>query len=285
MQIQRFRQLASTTTFWLVLTSVIAGTTAFWLAQRHLQRQESRSLQALQARFTLRQIIVAARDLPTGRRLGTADLATRDVPARFSHSASLRPDDAPLLIGRALRYPIGAGDAVLERDLEHRGGGSLATDLEAGTRAVTLAVDDVNAVAGHLRPGDHIDLFHVQPSRTAGAELLLLLQSVRVLAAGPSRIGAELEPQSGEGFATLVLQLAPDDAARLLIALRTGQVFTALRHPQDRGTALLKVRSGRDLAGPLPLREPRRSAAVQVISGGNRQPTAGITELASGRNQ
>ncbi|MGH2952051.1 MAG: SAF domain-containing protein, partial [Solirubrobacterales bacterium] len=99
----------------------------------------------------LREVVVARRQLPAGRRLRHRDIAraleTRRVPARFLPPGALTaPAQA---IGRVPGVPIPAGGYVLESHLDVPGGKppSRGERLDAGRRPVEIAVSAAAALA------------------------------------------------------------------------------------------------------------------------------------------
>jgi len=62
------------------------------------------------------------------------------------------------LIGRAVLFPLGKGQPILDHDLSAPGSGTgLAAKIPDGMRAVALRSDEIVGVAGFLVPGSHLD--------------------------------------------------------------------------------------------------------------------------------
>ena len=105
---------------------------------------------------------VAAHALVVGTFLedGKAPLAAMpesEVKADFVTEA--QPD----LIGAVIIAPVAAGVPVRRSDLLAPGqDGFLAAVLRPGLRAVSVAVDAVSGNAGHIFPGDRVDLLLTQ---------------------------------------------------------------------------------------------------------------------------
>lgn len=129
------------------------------------------------------------------------------------------------------------------------GGSELASMILPGERAIALAIDDVTAVGGFLKPGDFVDVLAVvqddQGSRERSA--LVALPAVRLLSlgevlgqklpdqavAGAPTEGAAL-PLSMQGRARHVVLAVPEEwAPRLLLASQAGSVRLALRSAQE----------------------------------------------------
>ena len=135
------------------------------------------------------EVLVAARDLPAGRRLTRAALALRRVPARFAPPDGLT--SAAGVIGARLAVPARAG-AYLSAGSFAGAGGRDRYGLRRGERAVTVEVAGGLADAGPA-PGSRVDVLVSTEGpgggRTqmalAGAELL----QVRAAGAGYSDPG------------------------------------------------------------------------------------------------
>lgn len=270
----KVRALLQSSNFWLALVSLVAGSFAYVLARHHLEQREQQVTSTLTQRYQLEGRIVAARGLAAGDVLTPESLALRQVPVQFARADSLLAGQAAGLLGGRVRHALRAGDILGPADVEVGQTAGLSLALAEGQRAITIEVDPVNGMDGQLRPGDRVDLYHVRATRVGEAALSLLLQAARVLATGQQTL-ADPAGNAGAGFSTVTLLLSPDDAARLLLAQRTGQLFTALRHPEDSGDVQLRVRDARHLAAsPVgALRGPRPLADLQVISGGGKVAT------------
>ena len=263
----------------VAVASVLAGGAAFLGARAYLQARTASLEQQLSQRFETQPVLVVSRDMPRGEPLRGDSLAVRQMPRRFVRSDSLDPDAVSLLLGRRLTRDLSRGDAVGESDLEPRGVALLSAELKAGLRALTIPVDDVNSLSGMLRAGDAIDLYYLRQQDGNRAQLTLLLEAVPVLATGAQVAGAPGK-HSGTAteFATVTLQLTPDDAARVVLAQRTGQLTAVLRNRSDQAAVPLTVQDSRALKptavarwrGAVPAPE-----FVQLIVGGR---GAGVAE-------
>jgi pilus assembly protein CpaB len=270
----KVRALLKSANLWLALISLLAGCLAYVLARQHLERREQQVTSTLTQRYQLEGRIVAARALAAGEVISPESLAIRQLPVQFARADSLLAGQAAGLLGGRVRHAMRAGDMLVPADVEVGRAAGLSLALASGQRALTIEVDPVNGMDGQLRPGDRVDLYHVHSTRVGETTLSLLLQAARVLATGQQTLDAPAG-NDGVGFSTVTLLLSPDDAARLLLAQRTGQVFTALRHPDDSDEVQLRVRDARHLsvADGATQRRARPPVDLQVISGGGKTAT------------
>jgi pilus assembly protein CpaB len=104
---------------------------------------------------------------------------------------------------------------------------------------MTLQVDEINSISGMLDPGDVIDLI-VSVDRKGRKRTLPLLQGVKVMATG-QRLAED--PASGERrqFSTVTIDIAPQQAAVLILARETGRITALLRNPGDRDGAAIEA--------------------------------------------
>jgi len=113
----------------------------------------------------MRQVVVAAREIPSRKPIEEGDLAMRSVPADpTNETAFTRMDD---VLGRVSGVPIAAGQLVTRTLLASASSGQTFSILEPGAsfdptgpdlRAVSVSVPDERAVAGTLVPGQRVDL-------------------------------------------------------------------------------------------------------------------------------
>jgi len=259
----------------LAVASLVAGAAAFTLARQYLQERVTTLEHQFAGRFQTRPVVVAASPLAVGQTLEAGQLAVRQMPGSYLRSDVLSPQQAGSLVGRRLLHGLAAGDPLVDADLAAAETQALAKQLPQGLRALTVPVDDVSTQAGLLRAGDRVDVYYSRQVGEGAAQLQLLLQSVPVLAAGKrtALATAQSAPESAD-FSTITLQLTPDDAARVLLAQRTGTVTAVLRGGDDAQPQTLTVAHSRQLltanspAAPVLHRPATAALALQVIAGG-----------------
>ena len=185
-------------------------------------------------------VLVAARALKAGSLLKPEDLTAKevvnaDLPADASTDT---PDARRSLSGAMVRRSVGAAEIIRGGDVLHPGDhGFLAAVLDAGMRAVTVGVDAVTGSAGLIWPGDRVDLILTQTmgdvtvpaGRRVAAETVL--SDARVIAID-QRLVQDSDPnsnQSGNQARTVTLEVTPEQAARVSVAIRLGKLSLAVR--------------------------------------------------------
>lgn len=141
-------------------------------------------------------MLVAARDLPSGTRLGDDDLVVRAFPAE------LAPGDATTAaVGRVLAAPIGRGEVLTDVRVV---GPGLAL-AQPGETILPVRLPDAG-MATLLRPGDEIDLVATDPGT---GDSTVVAYDVTVLAT-PTDVPDG--PAGGSGGALVVVGTSAEEA-------------------------------------------------------------------------
>lgn len=254
----------------MLAVAVFAGLLAALAARKHIQGRVE--LLESRARVTTVERIVAATDLNAGTMIDSSHLAIRHFPESLVSSDSLAPARFFELEGLLLRSSLAAGDVVLPVHVEQQASGAFSTTLISGRRAITMPVDAINSVSGLLQPGDLIDLyvsFEYQRRRITAP----LLQGVLVLATGMTTQGSATMAAADSlgfepGYSTVTLDVAPEDAVKLVAARQGGTITAILRNPGDAVSSSKASRGdlatllGVNVEGP-----PPRARKVPVLYG------------------
>lgn len=271
----------------LLAALILAGVS--WLAARHYLALRAQQLESrLAERHARTRVLVAGTDLVPGTLLTTAALAMREMPVRYVPSSTAGIEDLPRVEGQRLLTPLKAGDPLPWTSLAGGGDVAFSTQLSPGRRAITFPVDEVNALAGLLVPGDVVDLLYTE-RRGAEAVVRPLLQKVTVLATGTVTERPTVDPATGQSgdastsFTTVTLSVTPEEAQRIVLAQHAGELTAVLRHPAD-ATSLSALPLGSSaLAGDTASRRRAPTAArtyVELIVGGARAGGAARTREA-----
>ena len=276
--LQRFRRLRLNKT-WVVFGVALAiGLLAAVAARNYLANQ----MDAIEAkdRGNKVNVIVAKRELKRGEKISSATVAVRPIPLEYAHSNAVTPNDFERLEGQALAFPVKAGEMVLWSSMEGKRAPTFSARVEAGRRAITVPVDEINSISGLLEPGDTIDLI-VTIDRKGKKLTFPLLQSVRVMATGQRSVD---DPKSGERrqYSTVTLDTTPEQAQNVIVAREAGKLTALLRNPQDTATAAV---SAQNMAALLGLQAEAKTGGagaeyqVPVLYGGRggKLPPEGLT--------
>jgi pilus assembly protein CpaB len=217
------------------------------------------------------KVVAAAKDIPLGAVLTTADLTTISIAGTPPKDAITKPEDA---IGRGVVAEIYQGEPVLTSRISGPGaGGGLAPTIPHGMRACAIRVDEVVGVAGFVIPGMRVDVM-ASGTPPAGAgpadgpETETILQNIQVLSAGTDiQKDAEGKPVQVQVVNLLV---TPEQAETLSLAATNLRLQLVLRNPLDTQVSKVAPTAMRNLfTGEAPSTTPARAAAR-----GNRKPAA-----------
>jgi pilus assembly protein CpaB len=204
--------------------------------------------------------VVAADDIPARTRISPAMLRLEEVPISAVLEGSYL--DLERVDGLVARYPIAAREQVTTHkvgstfdDLEATAG--LSFVVPAGLRAVSIEVNEFNAVGGLVVAGDRVDVIAIFGDEIAGIEkAVTILQDVEVGAVAQSAqrpvpppstegevsedasVGSSsgLRPEDVEpnpSLRTITLLVSADDAQLLALAGVEGELWLTLRGFED----------------------------------------------------
>jgi len=177
-------------------------------------------------------IVVAAENLKIGERLDANKVKTIQWPS------SAKPDgmfsDIADVANRAVITNIQENEPILAGNLAPtEAGAGLSATIPEGMRAVSVAVNDVVAVAGFAQPGTSVDVMVTGQSQGGNNEQVTrtILEDVRVLAAN-QRTEQDRQGQA-QTVTVITLLVTPEDADKLAMANTMGRVQLALRNAID----------------------------------------------------
>jgi pilus assembly protein CpaB len=260
----------------ILLVAIVIASGCAWMVYRIVSARVTAAKPVATTR-----VVAAAKDIPLGAVLTTADLTTLTMAGAPPKGAILKPEDA---IGRGVVTEIYQGEAILDSHLAGLGsGGGLAPTIPQGMRACAVRVDEVVGVAGFVIPGMRVDvLVSGNPPGAAGSTegvvTQTILQNIQVLSAGTDiQRDAEGKPQQVQVVNLLV---TPEQAELLSLASNSLKIQLVLRNPLDTQVAKVPATAMRNLfASETPPASPqaahKRAAkpatkpySIVVINGG-----------------
>lgn len=186
-------------------------------------------------------VLVAARDMSFGSVVTDADMRwqpwPRDQVPTGVIRQSLQSNAIQDVKGSIVRSNFLAGEPLRpDRLVKGNGSGFLSAVLPSGTRAVAIDLVDQgkSAAGGFILPNDHVDVirtFHPDDASAGALTSETILTNVRVLA-----IGQNVQEKAAERTViggTATLELTPDQAEKVVLAQRTGQLTLSLRSMSD----------------------------------------------------
>ncbi|MFN2529567.1 MAG: Flp pilus assembly protein CpaB [Candidatus Baltobacteraceae bacterium] len=212
-----------------IIVAILLAVGTGWLTLTYL-----RSFQATNGSAgRLRQIVVAARDIPARAPITPDAIAVVQRP-----ESEVDPDafaDTAKIRGAISLISIPAGSVLTQSKVGRPADVGLAIRLRPGQRAVSIPVDRVKDVAGLIESGDHVDVIANVP-RGPGMppHAATILRDVLVMAIGPALEVAGATPAPDEqNAATVTLAVTPKQADLLTLADINATLRLALRSPRE----------------------------------------------------
>ena len=184
------------------------------------------------------KVLCAARDVPEGTELTRPMVAVREVPARFLTGSyvGVEPDGSVKNdpVGQRVLVPLKAGDPILVSHFAPARDADLSTMVHPKGRAVTVDVQERNAVGLWVRPNDHVDVVgSFRDPQTQQLKSVTLLQNVVVLATGRINASTSAPADEDRRYTSVTLLVLPEEAEILTLAQETGTLTLLLRNPDD----------------------------------------------------
>lgn len=234
-------------------------------------RQQREATEALKS--ATQNVVVAAKEIPAGTNVTEKIIKEGLVKETSWPKASVPPGSfysTNQVVGKTVKTKVVAGEPILESKLVGEGVG-LATRLAAGYRAVAVKVDEVIGVSGFIAPDDRVDVIATltPPGRGSQDEKLskIVLQNRRVLSVAQSVEQKEGKPQV---VRSITLEVTPEEAEKLSLAVFEGHVILALRAIGDEAAKVTRGSTKRDLlalaAPSVPRRKAERPPAAPPVS-------------------
>lgn len=248
----------------ILVVSVMVGATSVWTVSRWAD-------QRVAGAFT--PMIVAARDIAPGERLGSENMRQVDWPKSSMPSGSFR--HAAMLEGRVASQALVVGEPILEQRLAAVGSrAGLNSLITPGRRAMTVKVNEVVGVAGFALPGNYVDVLVTVNHNAAPPTARTVLERVAVLAVAQDHsVKDETKPRV---VSAVTLEVTPEQAERLDLARSIGSLSMVLRNQTDNapvatgGAVVADILRGAH--GTSPSREPvmrelQNGPAIEIIRG------------------
>ena len=236
------------------------------------------AFKALQAtrlgpRVTTRRVVVASRDLPEGALVERAAVTTAEWPAATMPAGAFSSVDS--VVGRITRVAVFSGDPIVPARLAPVGSGpGLEVKIAPGKRAMAVRINDVAGISGLIQPNSRVDVLVTLRTDALSQRQVakVFMENMRVLSVG-RQMERDADGQPIDAT-TATLEVAPDEAERLAVAMNQGSIQLVLRgygDPSNVSTSgasstdvLAQLRNARaariDEPPPPRAREPRRAA-------------------------
>ncbi|WP_374351292.1 Flp pilus assembly protein CpaB [Chitinimonas sp.] len=242
---------------WMMLLGAIGlGLLAMFLTVQYLRLQESSLRRQIEEKARgkgpLVEVVVPTQDLAAGTAIDASMVASRPVASDLVYDDAIAVNQFDAFKGQALLKAVKRGRPLLKSDLRPIYA-DFAGTLKPGSRAMTVEVDDLNAISHMVQPGNLIDLMlvlentgpasrppqqHMGPaSQGDGKVVVPFMQAVKVLATGQKVVHdapTDGAPNQGRSaYSNFTLEVTPSQAARVALALELGKLRATLRNESD----------------------------------------------------
>ncbi len=230
----------------LLFGAILLGGLAAALSMLYLKSREAAIRASLEGpKVQNVAVVVAKSDLPKGTTITEEQFAVREIPQDFVPADAITPGEFDGFSGRVLVQVVGYGKPLLRSYLSDSFPVDFSDIIPKGHRAMTVTVDEVNSVAGNIRPGNHIDIYVNIPYKESGFNAKVLKEGDASLI--PASLRATIPPallnKVGEIAEEVLAASAPSDVILPVVqnvrVLATGQdtyreTLDRLRQPQQR---------------------------------------------------
>jgi len=238
------------------------------------------------------KILCAQQDIPEGTELDQEMVAVKDMPVRFVTDSFIRIEDdnsskQELPFGQRVLVPLKAGDPILVSHFESNREAEFSTMINQKGRAVTIDVQEKQAVGLWVRPNDHVDVVGTfRDPEQHELKTLTLLQNVIVLATGRTNANTTYIAEEDKKYQSVTMLVLPEEAEILTLAQESGSLTLLLRNPADldyqekRNILDAKMLIAGDRTGEL---QAKRYKTIQIIRGAksSSNETAGVAAAKS----
>jgi pilus assembly protein CpaB len=191
-----------------------------------------------------RNVVVTTAEIPPKTHITADMVSVQQKPTdQVQPDALANPADA---VGTIAVNDIPAGVVLTAGQLVRPTPPPTGLVVPNGMRAVTIPVDQVKAVAGLLKVGDHVDIIAIPPrSGTAPPGAYSFLRDITILAVGSAIANAQAnstqqasaQPTPPPIPSTVTLAVTPKQADMLAAADLNSNLRLALRAPTERANS------------------------------------------------
>ena len=224
-------------TLFMLIGAIVFGIVAAGLSVLYIKSREKAFIASLQGgEEELVTAVIAKNDMPQGLEIKLEYFDVGQIPGKYVSANMVRPEQFKYYIGRFVNVPLEAGKPLLASYLVEDFPVDFSDLVKQGQRAMTITVDEVNAINGLIRPGNKIDVFVNIEVKISGFELPGEVQTdlpdVLQKAAEAAATGA-LPGQAGELIKAAGVGLKEKPSDVILPVLQNLQVLATGREAYD----------------------------------------------------
>jgi len=267
--------------------SLIGAALVAFAVVRVLQSAQDQVDAALQAPDTI-AVVIATRELDMGLTIAEDDVTIRHLAPDMVPTDEIYSDKG-VVVGRTPRAKILPNEPVRRERLANADAGvGLNALIRKGMRAMTVQVDLQSGVGGFIQPGNYVDVIvTIRPddqmgrSKWATETILIGIPVLTVATTEPVRT-KKSEDGTTERRApvrrkkpSVTLELSPEQAEKLALAVSKGDIHLVLRGDLDITTETEKAKSPLSTSELIGYKAPRRGRrtyrTAEVIQGSQKE--------------
>ena len=238
------------------LSAVVVAVAATFGVYRVLQQTKENN------RIPTVPVLVAAQDLPEGRRIERLDVTVGEWPAASAPAGVFTVPDS--VIGRVTRIAVFKGEPVVPGRLAPPGTGpGLEVKITPGKRAMAVKINDVAGIAGLIQPNSRVDVLVTLKDQEEQnrQRAKVFMSNMRVLSVGTQvERGSDGNPIKATVAA---LEVTPEESERLAVATNGGTIQLVLRGYGDPDSIQTKGATSTDVFAQLATERNARPTAPQ----------------------
>jgi pilus assembly protein CpaB len=206
----------------LFYTAVLTAAGATYGVYRVLQKTKE------QSRIETSPVVVVTRDMHEGELIDRQAVSVDQWPAQTIPAGAFAIADS--VVGRVTRVAVFKGEPIVPGRLAPPGTGpGLQVKINPGKRAMAVKVNDVVGISGLIQPDSRVDVLVTlrEDGNVSRQVAKLFMTNMRVLS-----VGTQVQPgEDGRPITanTVTLEVTPDEAERLAVAMNQGSIQLVLR--------------------------------------------------------
>ena len=195
-------------------------------------------------------VVVASRSIKFGEKIEANAVKSAPWPAALPEGAYTEIKDVVADGSRTALREIKEGELLLSSAVSGEVGRlASSTLLGPEMRAVSIPLDETSGAGGFVAPGDRVDVILTRQFGDEAAYAAAIVQGARVLAVGQTQDTSTSEPVLVK---SATVEVTPDEAQKLALAQKVGQLTLALRGTGDEARLPVQLTSANEAFGMRP---------------------------------
>lgn len=261
----------------MLAIALVLGGIGVYVANNYITTKVNYYKEQSEVKEVMVEVVVPKRPMLRGELMTSADLAVFKIPKKYVDPNSVTPSNYKVAMGQRLEFDIDQGKPLLWAHLNGGRAPTFSGKLEDGLRALTIPVDEINSFSGFLQPKDNVDLFMTYSGKEVGGKDVTFpfMQNLHVLATGVKTVIDKSGQTGTSRYNTITVQVTPQDAKRIVLARKLGDITAVLRHPDDalpmndRAFSIADVLGEQFKPKPVYRRVKPKKKGIEIIVGGS----------------